>query len=149
MELITKKICMAKDIGIHNNLFGGILMSWIDEAAAAYATEYCHTPNMVTLRVGELLFKRPVKAGNHIRIYGEVTHLGRTSITLSIEVKRYNLYSGDETLVCTTAITFVRIDEDGTPTPIGDSIIQQHKERVEAKKSKLSVKNLLKQTVTS
>lgn len=149
MELITKKICMAKDIGIHNNLFGGILMSWIDEAAAAYATEYCHTPNMVTLRVGELLFKRPVKAGNHIRIYGEVTHLGRTSITLSIEVKRYNLYSGDETLVCTTAITFVRIDEDGTPTPIGDSIIIQHKERVEAKKSKLSVKNLLKQTVTS
>jgi acyl-CoA thioesterase YciA len=148
MELITKKICMAKDIGIHNNLFGGILMSWIDEAAAAYATEYCHTPNMVTLRVGELLFKRPVKAGNHIRIYGEVAHLGRTSITLSIEVKRYNLYSGDETLVCTTTITFVRIDEDGTPTPIGDSIVQQHRERQE-RKGKLSVKNLIKQAVTS
>jgi acyl-CoA thioesterase YciA len=70
MNLITKKICMSKDIGIHGNLFGGILMSWIDEAAAAFATEYCHTPNMVTLRVGELLFKKPVKTGNHLRIYG-------------------------------------------------------------------------------
>ena len=42
MHLINKKIVMAKDIGIHGNLFGGILMAWIDEAAAAYATEYCY-----------------------------------------------------------------------------------------------------------
>ena len=47
---------MAKDIGIHGNLFGGTLMSWIDEAAAAYVTEYCFTPNMVTVHVGELTF---------------------------------------------------------------------------------------------
>jgi acyl-CoA thioesterase YciA len=46
-QLVTKKIVMAKDIGIHGNLFGGTLMAWLDEAAAAYATEYCYTPNMV------------------------------------------------------------------------------------------------------
>jgi len=122
MKLINKKICMGKDIGIHGNLFGGILMAWIDEAAAAFATEYCHTPNMVTLRVGELLFKRPIKSGNHIRLYGEVAELGNTSITLNIEVRKYNLYSSEEIVVCTTSITFVRIDDDGHPTPIGDSI---------------------------
>lgn len=125
MELINRKICMAKDIGVHNNLFGGILMSWIDEAAAAYAIEYCQTPNMVTLKVGELLFKRPVKAGNHIRIYGEVANLGKTSITIHIEVRKFNVYSAEETTVCTTSITFVRIDEDGQPTPIGRSIHQK------------------------
>lgn len=117
---------MVKDLGIHGNLFGGILMSWIDEAAAAFATEYCYTPNMVTLRVGELLFKKPVKSGNHIRIYGEVLGLGNTSITLSIEVRKYSLYSGEETLVCSTNTTFVRIDDDGTPTPIGESIRKRH-----------------------
>ncbi|MDI1233956.1 MAG: acyl-CoA thioesterase [bacterium] len=126
MKLISKKICMVKDLGIHGNLFGGILMSWIDEAAAAFATEYCYTPNMVTLRVGELLFKKPVKSGNHIRIYGEVLGLGNTSITLSIEVRKYSLYSGEETLVCSTNTTFVRIDDDGTPTPIGESIRKRH-----------------------
>ncbi|RYE22303.1 MAG: acyl-CoA thioesterase [Sphingobacteriales bacterium] len=126
MELINKKICMAKDIGIHGNLFGGILMSWIDEAAAAYATEYCSTPNMVTLRVGELLFKKPIKAGNHIRMYGAVANMGRTSISLNIEVRKYNLYSGDETVVCTTSITFVRIDDDGHPTAIGESVRRKH-----------------------
>lgn len=122
MKLINKKICMGKDIGVHGNVFGGILMSWIDEAAAAFATEYCCTPNMVTLKVGELLFKRPLKVGNHIRLYGDVAHLGKTSIILNIEARKYNVYSGEETVVCITSITFVRIDEDGYPTPIGETV---------------------------
>jgi len=126
MKLINKKICMGKDIGIHGNVFGGFLMSWIDEAAAAYATEYCCTPNMVTLRVGELLFRKPLKVGNHIRIYGEVAHLGNTSIKMNVEARKYNVYSGEETPVCTTSITFVRIDDDGQPTPIGDSVKRKH-----------------------
>jgi acyl-CoA thioesterase YciA len=128
MHLLTKKIVMAKDIGIHGNLFGGTLMSWLDEAAAALATEYCHTPNMVTVRVGELIFKKPLKAGQHLRIYGEVAELGNTSITLSLEARRYSLYSGEETLVCCTNTTFVRIDDDGTSTPIGESILRKHTE---------------------
>ena len=122
MKLISKKICMARDIGIHGNLFGGVMMSWIDESAAAFATEYCFTPNMVTLKVGELIFARPVKAGNHVRIYGDVHAVGKSSITLKIEVRRYSLYSGEETLVCSTNITFVRIDDDGSPTPIADVV---------------------------
>jgi acyl-CoA thioesterase YciA len=128
MKLISKKICMARDIGIHGNLFGGILMAWIDEAAAAYATEYCFTPNMVTLRMGELLFKKPVKSGNHVRIYGAVTGMGRSSISLHIEVRKYSLYSGEETLVCSTDTTFVRVDDDGSPTPIGETVRKRHTE---------------------
>lgn len=132
MKLINKKICMGKDIGIHGNMFGGILMAWIDEAAAAFATEYCCTPNMVTLRVGELIFKKPIKSGNHIRIYGDVTHMGKTSITLNIEVRKYNLYSGEDTVVCVTSITFVRIDDDGNPTPIGETVRNKHSLSTEA-----------------
>lgn len=126
MHLVTKKIVMAKDIGIHGNLFGGILMAWIDEAAAAYATEYCYTPNLVTVRVGELIFKKPLKAGQHIRIYAEVIALGNTSITLQLEAHKYSLYSGEETLVCSTNLTFVRIDDDGSPTPIGETVKRKH-----------------------
>jgi len=128
MQLINKKICMGKDIGIHGNVFGGILMSWIDEAAAAFATEYCCTPNMVTLRVGELIFKKPLKVGNHVRIYGEVVHLGNTSVTLNIESRKFNVYSGEEIVMCTTSITFVRIDDDGMPTPIGESVRRKHQQ---------------------
>ena len=128
MKLINKKIVMARDIGIHGNLFGGSLMAWIDEAAAAYATEYCYTPNMVTVRVGELIFRKPMKAGQHLRIYGEVAALGTTSVTLNLEARRYSLYSGEETVILTTTFTFVRIDDDGTPTAIGETVRQKHRE---------------------
>ena len=126
MNLVNKKIVMAKDIGIHGNLFGGTLMAWLDEAAAAFATEYCYTPNMVTVRIGELVFRKPLKAGQHLRIYAEVTDLGTTSITLQLEARKYSLYSGEETLVCSTNTTFVRIDDDGTPTAIGETVRQKH-----------------------
>jgi acyl-CoA thioesterase YciA len=128
MKLITKKIVMARDIGIHGNLFGGILMAWLDEAGAAYATEYCHTPNMVTIKVGELIFKKPLKAGQHARIYAEILELGRTSVSLSLEARKYNLYSGEEILVCSTRMTFVRLDDDGTPTAIGETVRKNHLE---------------------
>lgn len=121
---------MGKDIGIHGNVFGGFMMSWIDEAAAAFATEYCCTPNMVTLKVGEMLFKKPLKAGNHIRLYGEVAHLGNTSIKLNIDARKYNVYSGEETSVCTTTITFIRIDDDGQPTPIGETVKRKYMETI-------------------
>lgn len=130
MKLINKRIVMAKDIGIHGNLFGGTLMAWIDEAAAAYVTEYCCTPNMVTVHVGEFNFHKPVKSGQHLRIYGDVLKVGTTSITLKVESRKFNLYSGDETLVCSTEITFVRIDDDGTPTPIGETVLKRHKENL-------------------
>ncbi len=126
MQLLNKRIVMGKDIGIHGNLFGGTLMSWIDEAAAAFASEYCCTPNMVTVRVGELVFRKPLKAGQHVRIYGEVSALGTSSITMHIKATKFSLYSGEEVTVCTTGITFVRIDDDGSPTPIGESIRKKH-----------------------
>ena len=113
-----QKLCMGKDLGIHGTLFGGIMLAWIDEAAASYAAQICHSPNMVTVKIDEVNFKKPVKIGFQIRIYGEVESVGTTSITLNIEARKYNVYSAEESLVCTTKIVFVRIDEAGEAIPI-------------------------------
>ncbi|MFA5574091.1 MAG: hotdog domain-containing protein [Brumimicrobium sp.] len=136
MQLITKMIVMTKDIGIHGNLFGGILMSWIDEAGGSFATEFCRTPQMVTLKVGELLFKKPLRPGNHVRIYGEVEHLGTTSLTINIEARRLNLYNGEETVVCTTSITYVRIDEEGSAIPISQAVRNEYLNEISNKSTK-------------
>lgn len=126
MNLITQKLCMGKDLGIHGNLFGGNMLSWIDEAAASYAAEICHTPNMVTLKIEEVIFKKPVKIGFQIRIYANVMKVGNTSITLNVEARKYNVYSAEEQLVCSTKITFVRIDEAGEPVPIPELVKQRY-----------------------
>lgn len=113
---------MTSDIGVHGNLFGGKLMAWVDEAAGAFAAEYCRTPHMVTIRVGEFIFTKPLKQSNQVRIYGEIEHIGNTSITMNIEARRLNVYTGKETLACATSITYVHIDDSGESIPISDVV---------------------------
>ena len=122
MKLITRKICMTKDLGVHGNLFGGNMLAWIDEAAASMAAEVCRTPNLVTIKIDEVIFRQPVKQGFQIGIYGEVGYIGNTSITLQIEARKRNLYNHQEDVVCSTHITFVRIDEYGSPIPISEEV---------------------------
>ena len=130
MEFIMQKICMGKDLGVHGNLFGGVMLSWIDESAGALAARVCRSPNMVTLKIDEVIFRKAVKTGFLISIYGEVERLGNTSITLLIEARKTNVISEEETVVCTTRITFVRIDESGEAVPIPSSVKEKYKEKM-------------------
>lgn len=126
MELITQHVCMAKDIGIHGNLFGEILLSWIDISGSIYAAQIIDSPRVVTLKIESLLFKEPIKAGHLIKIYGEVVKIGNTSITLNIEVVRHKPQTGKQKVACSTQIVFVHIDEDGEPTKIKRSIVKKY-----------------------
>ena len=131
MELIATKVCKKGDLGVHNNLFGGLMLCWIDEAALSMATSICHTPNMVTVKMDEVFFKEPVKVNNQIKIYGEVHGIGNTSITLLIEARRFSVYTHEEVIVCSTKIVFVRIDDDGRPIPISKSKKEKINARIE------------------
>ena len=123
MKLITTNICKTSDIGINNNLFGGTMLSWLDEAGAIMACSLCNTPTMVTVKFDEVLFKEPVKVGNHIKMYGKMTNIGNTSISLSIEARRKS-FKNDviESIVCSTNIVFVRIGEDGRSKALSDEV---------------------------
>lgn len=113
---------MTKDIGVHGNLFGGIMLAWLDEIAATWACSVCQNPNMVTVKIDEMVFKKPVKSGEQVNIYGEVREMGTSSMTIYIEARNKNFYTHQEQLVCSTFFTFVRIDEQGNPIPIPDNI---------------------------
>ena len=126
MELISTKICKASDIGINNNLFGGTMMSWLDEAGGTMASMVCGTPNMITLKIDQVLFKMPVKVNEHIRIYGRVERMGTTSISLYIEAKRFDFETRSEELVVSTNAVFVKIDSYGNPVPIDPEIRQNY-----------------------
>jgi acyl-CoA thioesterase YciA len=130
MRLLGTKVCKKHDLGVHNNLFGGTMLSWIDELAVAYVNEICFSPNMVTLKVEEVLFKSPVKENNLIKIYGEVVRIGNKSITISVEARKFNVYSHDETVVTTTRLVFVRIDEDGNSLPIAQHVKDKHPDKL-------------------
>lgn len=122
MQLLNTHPIKKSDLGFHANLFGGKLMSWMDAAGAAFAMEVCDTPRMVTVKIDECVFKRPAKEGQLLKIYGGVKGIGNTSINLYLEARAHNVYSGQQKVVLSTNITFVRIDEAGDPVPIADRV---------------------------
>ena len=131
MELITTRVCMASQIGVHGNLFGGEMMSILDESAAVYCCQICDTPRMVTKKIEEVIFQRPVKTGNLIKVYGSVEKIGNTSITINLEARKHNVYTGVQDLVCSTKMVFVRIDDEGAPVPISERVKKRYDDRVQ------------------
>jgi len=122
MQLITTHPVKKSDLGFHANLFGGKLLGWLDAAAAGFAMEVCDTPRMVTVKIDECIFRKPAREGQLIKIYGEVSDVGNASITMYMEARAHNVYSGVQTVILSTNIVFCRIDENGDPIPISDRV---------------------------
>ena len=121
-ELISTHPIKKSDLGFHGNLFGGKLLAWLDAAGAAYASQVCDTPRMVTIKIDECLFKKASKEGQLLKIYGKVHEFGTSSVTLILECRAHNVYTGRQISVLTTNIKFVRVDEIGEAIPISDRV---------------------------
>lgn len=111
-EYITARICMTRDIGTHGNLFGGIMMAWIDEAASIFARRKTGEANLVTLRFSEILFRKPVHVSDMVEFYACCVKPGRTSISFDLLGKVKNKE------IIRTNCTFVAVDQDGKPKNI-------------------------------
>jgi acyl-CoA thioesterase YciA len=127
MQLISTHPIKKSDLGFHANLFGGKLLAWLDASAAAYAMEVCDTPRMVTVKIDECIFKKAAKEGQMIKMYGSVDTIGTTSITLYMEARSHNVYSGKQNVILSTNIKFVRIDENNDPIPISERVKDKFK----------------------
>ena len=120
MELLNTHPIKKSDLGFHGNLFGGKLLAWIDAAGAGYSMQLCDSPRMVTVSIDKCNFEKPAKESQLLKIYGQPSQLGNTSLTLYLEARAHNVYTGRQTLVLKTQIKFVHIDEEGNPIPIGE-----------------------------
>ena len=94
------------------------MLSWLDEAGAVFTAQVCGSPRMVTKCISEVVFDKPVRPGQIIKIYADVVKIGSTSITARLEARRHSVVNGSQRSVCTVEMTFVRIDGDGEPVPI-------------------------------
>jgi acyl-CoA thioesterase YciA len=124
MELISTHPIKKSDLGFHGNLFGGKLLAWMDASAAAFAMQVCDTPRMVTVMIDQCSFKKPAKEGQLIKIYGRVSKIGNTSITIYMEARSHSVYSGQQNTILDTNMKFVRIDEGGDAIPISSKVKQ-------------------------
>jgi acyl-CoA thioesterase YciA len=112
---------MPKDTNEMGTIFGGVILSQIDLAAAVEAAK--HTYNrVVTVAMREVVFRQPVQVGDVVSFFTKVVKLGRTSITIQVTVEaRRHRKPGQHVIVTEAEVIFVAVDDEGKPTPLGPS----------------------------
>jgi len=115
-ELVARRRISPSDLNPANRLFGGRLLAWIDEHAATYAMYQLRTLSIVTAKVSEVDFIRPVVQGDFLEFYVSTVKLGKTTITVHVRVAN-NRFGGVNKTVANCELVFVCIDVNGKPTP--------------------------------
>jgi acyl-CoA thioesterase YciA len=116
-ELTLRTLAMPSDANPAGDIFGGWVMAQMDLASGIRAAERARG-RVVTAAVKEMAFQLPVKIGDTLNVYTEITRAGTTSITLNVEA--WAQRARHRALEKVTAATFVMValDEDGKPTPL-------------------------------
>ena len=117
-ELVLKVIPMPADTNGNGDIFGGWVMAQVDLAGSVLPARYLQG-RMATVAVNEFVFKQPVRVGDILSFYSSVTRIGRTSITVDVEVfaERFT-DQGRYVKVTEALLTYVAIDAEGRPRPI-------------------------------
>ena len=117
-ELVLKVIPMPADCNANGDIFGGWVMAQVDLAGSVLPARYVNG-RMATVAVNQFIFKQPVKVGDILSFFAEVTRIGNTSITVQVEVyaERFRA-QGRYIKVTEASLTYVAIGDDGKPRPI-------------------------------
>jgi acyl-CoA thioesterase YciA len=108
---------MPADANAYGDIFGGWLLGLMDSGAGLFAARYSKG-RAVTIAMDGMVFHRPVKVGDEVSIYAELTHVGRTSMTIAIEAWRRERTEEVAIRVTHATFTFVAIDDLGKPRAI-------------------------------
>ena len=118
MELTLKVIPMPADVNANGDIFGGWVMAQCDLAASVIPARHAKG-RMATVAVNEFVFKQPVRLGDILSFYSKLLRIGRTSVTVLVEVFAESFKAQGQYIKVTEAtFTYVAIDENGRPRPI-------------------------------
>ena len=117
-ELVLRMMPMPADANGNGDIFGGWIMAQVDIAGAVLPARVSRG-RIATVAVNEFVFKQPVSVGDLLSFYSTVTRIGRTSVTVHVEVYAERNPANPQTVKVTEAnLTYVAIDKDGKPRVI-------------------------------
>jgi acyl-CoA thioesterase YciA len=113
-------VLMPKDTNAHGTIFGGVILSYIDIAAANEVRKHT-SKRIVTKAMHEVVFVAPVFVGDIVSFYTELVRIGRTSITVKVIVEAERIqHPGEIARVTEAEVVYVAIDENRHPVPVRD-----------------------------
>jgi acyl-CoA thioesterase YciA len=119
-ELALRTVAMPADTNPAGDIFGGWIMSLMDLAAGVSAATQAKG-RVATAAVSNLSFLQPVKVGDVVCVYTNITRTGRTSITLGVEAWVLRRGQGARVRVTSAEFVLVAVDDDGRPRRLPES----------------------------
>jgi acyl-CoA thioesterase YciA len=117
-ELTLRVVPMPADVNAAGDIFGGWVMAQVDIAGSILPFRIAGG-RIATVAVNQFIFKQPVRVGDLLSFYAEIVKVGRTSITVEVEVWAQRLRNQEELVKVTEAtLTYVAVDAQGTPRPV-------------------------------
>ena len=115
-EPSIRVMMMPRETNGQGTIFGGVLLSYIDQAGAI-AAQRCTAYRVVTVALEKVEFKQSVLVGDVVSFYGTLIQKGRTSLTVDVSVVAERMHNGVSRKIDVTQATliFVSIDESGRP----------------------------------
>jgi acyl-CoA thioesterase YciA len=110
-------VAMPADANAYGDIFGGWLMSLMDNAAGLTAARRAKG-RAVTVAMNGMQFHQPVKVGDEVSVYAAIEKVGRTSITIAVDAWRRARHSEEAIKVTEAKFTFVAVDEHGKPRAV-------------------------------
>lgn len=113
------ELVFPKDTNYLGTAFGGFVLSLMDKAASVAAARHAGGSGaVVTARMDGVDFHTPIRVGDAVALDARVVRVGRSSMTVRVDVYRENMASGEQQLATTGLFVFVALDEDGRPRPV-------------------------------
>ena len=113
----TSEIMMPQHANNLGNVFGGVILSMMDRAAAVAAIRHSRT-TCVTASIDRVDFREPIHLGDLVIMKASVNYVGRTSMEIGVRVEAEDLLSGSRRHTNSCYLTFVAIDRNGRPVEI-------------------------------
>ncbi len=114
------EIVFPTDVNHYGTLFGGKAVAMMDVVASIAAMRASHKP-VVTASIDRVDFKSPIREGDFVETIARVVNIGRTSVTVEVELWGEIPETGERKLSTVGKFVMVAIDRDGRPTPVRNS----------------------------
>lgn len=115
-SLALRVVTMPRDTNHYGTIFGGVILSWIDQAGFVGARRHGNH-RWVTAAIDRVEFKAPVHVGDTVSFYATTVRMGTTSVTICVDVEAER-YDTQHTVPVTSAnLVMVATDRDGKPVP--------------------------------
>jgi acyl-CoA hydrolase len=111
------EIVFPHETNAYGTLFGGKALSMMDVVAGIVAMRACRK-QVVTVSIDRIDFKEPIRAGEFVETIATIERIGRTSITVGVELWAEDPQSGERRLSTVGKFVMVAIGPDGHPTPV-------------------------------